>query len=117
MIYTSYFGKIRYIKEKYPNLKMASISNKKPNWLDDSVLDWSILGPSKELLYQYKYNNLSEKDYEVTYRQYINNIWENIKDMFQEDIVVLCYEKTGFCHRHILSDILNQKGIESKELE
>ena len=118
MVYTSYFGRVKYIKENYPNLTLCSISHNKPEWLDDSILDWNILGPSKELLYNYKYNNLSEEEYTEIYSNYINSIWDNIKDMFKDNIVLLCYEGKGkFCHRHILSDILNKKGISSKELD
>jgi len=39
MVYTSYFGRVKYIKENYPNLTLCSISHNKPQWLDDSILD------------------------------------------------------------------------------
>lgn len=119
MYYTSYFGNIKKIdKTKY---QLAAISNEKPSFCDESVLDWSFLGPWKQLLSDYKNNIISEEEYARLYTENLEAIWPSLERWFmmneRRNIVMLCYEAKGkFCHRHILSKFLNEHGFECKEL-
>lgn len=119
MYYTSYFANIKNIdKTKY---QLVSISNQKPAFCDDSVLDWSFLGPWKQLLLDYKTDMIDEKEYIRLYKENLEAMWSGIEKWFiineNKNIVMLCYEGPDkFCHRHILADFLKEHGFECKEL-
>lgn len=120
MYYTSYFGNIKKIdRSKY---KLVSITNSKPSFCDNSIANWSFLGPSKDLLYKYKNNEISQEGYSQIYFKFLKENWNNLKDFIilnkNKNIVMLCYEKSSdFCHRHLLCKFLNDKGIECEELK
>ncbi len=120
MYYTSYFGNIKKInRDKY---KLVSITNSKPSFCDETIGDWSFLGPSKDLLYKYKNGEINEMGYTQIYNKFLEEKWNEIKDYIiyhkDENIVMLCYEKpSDFCHRHLLSSFLNDKGIKCEELK
>lgn len=122
MYYTSYFDNLKHIDStKYI---LVSIINKKPNFCSNLVIDWSILGPTKSLIYAYKNGEIDEKEYTKIYLNYLNSNWDKFRLFFEDswfkkqDIVMLCYEKPSkFCHRHLLCDFLNAKGIKCKELD
>ena len=117
MYYTSYFGYIRKLdKQKY---RLASITASKPSFCGNDIEDWSFIGPSLELLKAYKNKEIDEFEYTKVYVKFLNDNWDKFKDFFvtnqNNNIVLLCYEKPGdFCHRHLLSDFLNKKGIKAK---
>ena len=120
MYYTSYFGNIKRIdRTKY---KLVSVTNSKPSFCDETIGDWSFLGPSKDLLYKYKNKQIKEDEYTDIYMDFLTDKWCEIKDYIiyhqNENIVFLCYEKPDdFCHRHLLSSFLNEKGIKCEELK
>lgn len=120
MYYTSYFAKLKKLdKKKY---KFVSITHSKPEFCDDSIEDWSFLGPSEKLLYSYKNNYIDQEGYTKEYMKFLDEKWYSFKDFLilhqNENIVMLCYEKsTDFCHRHLLRKFLNEVGIKCEELE
>lgn len=120
MYYTSYFAKLKKIdKSKY---KFVAITNSRPKFCDDSIDDWSFLGPSKDLLKGYKEGYISQEMYTEVYNKFLKQNWFRFKDFLvahqNENIVMLCYEKaTDFCHRHLLRKFLNEVGIKCEELE
>lgn len=124
MLYTSYFGNLNKIKkniEHFNNPLICSISNQKPQFLDDTILDWSFLGPTKDLLYLYKQGKIDENIYTLNYLNNINLNWVELNKLFKSvenrDVIMLCYEKPDkFCHRHLLSVFINEKGYKCKEL-
>jgi len=78
----------------------------------------SILGPSKELLKDYKENRIDWKEYEKRFREEILNnpkAIEKLKEIKElskkNDVYLVCYEKNPPCHRFILLDILKSKTI------
>ena len=65
MYYTSYFGKLNKIdKSKY---NFVSITNSRPKFCDESIADWSFLGPSDYLLTGYKKGTISKEEYTKIY--------------------------------------------------
>lgn len=120
MYYTSYFAKVKNIpKDKY---KFAAITSSKPSFCDDNTLDWSFLGPSKDLLLGYKNGSISEQEYTTIYLEHLDEIWPSVKQKLinhkDDNIVLLCYEAPDkFCHRHLLRVFLNSKHINCEELK
>ena len=119
-IYTTNYTKASRLSNKH-YLKV-SISLYRPKEFNGMQIN--SFAPTKELLEDYK-NGLSEKEYEIRYREHINNlsdIYAFFKIMAKQakgrDILLLCYEKkNAFCHRHILSDIIYERyGYRIQEL-
>jgi hypothetical protein len=111
MIYTSYFSKWK--KVPHP-ISIARIS---PKWYDGEINE--DFAPSRGLLFDWKDNKLTKKEYTERYLGELNSrgiTLGNITTMIPDGCTLLCWEKPGdFCHRHILSWILNKLGIEAKE--
>lgn len=120
MYYTSYFANLRKLnKDKF---RFVSIAARKPDFCGNDVEDWSFLGPSLKLVKSLKKGEITKEQYTEIYLTNIINQWPRIKDFIclneNENIVLLCYEKsTDFCHRHLLRNFLNIKGIECKEID
>ena len=123
ILYTSYFAKLN----KGIGTK-ASVTQYDPKWLDFKKYNIKRslgLAPSKELLYDYKYNNLSWSEYRQRYiREGLNNKYfqtdiKMIKYLLDkgENVTIYCYEKsTDNCHRHIIAEIFREHGYKSKEI-
>ena len=68
------------------------------------------------LLQSYKEGTISEEDYVKEYVQQLNDFSKDVenfvdvlkKEFADKKVVLLCYEKDGFCHRHILAEYLNK---------
>lgn len=120
MYYTSYFANVKKLnKEKF---RFVSITASKPDFCGDDIEDWSFIGPSLTLLKAYKKEHITKEEYIKTYVKFLNDSWNTFKDFLilneDKNIVMLCYEKpSDFCHRHILRNFLNTKGIECKEID
>ncbi|HKL43805.1 MAG TPA: DUF488 family protein [Candidatus Absconditabacterales bacterium] len=78
----------------------------------------SIFSPTKQIVYGYKYNNMSQKEYTKKYYElmresYKNNFndWQTV--IKQPHLTFVCYcKKNDFCHRYVLKDILIKLGCE-----
>jgi len=119
MIYTSYFAKLRKMPK---DVTPICIARKLPPKVD--MLCCPKLYPTSQMLYHYKENNgYTEEHYIRDYDEYVLNLIEPqatvdyLLNMAKtEDIVLVCYEKTGsFCHRNLVTKWLNDNGIECKE--
>lgn len=114
-VYTGYFANTQeYIKK---GLTPISIAGKSPDFFQGD--EWKFFAPSWDIYSKYKSGELSEDGYVERYipeRLGKLNI-ENIKALleFEENPILLCYEKEGFCHRHIVCDWLNANGILCRE--
>lgn len=107
---TSYYA-------KYKGQKGIAISLKKPNFFKGKHIPE--LAPDLRLLRDWKLGTITEKEYTQRFKKIIKsrNIFPEIIKSIPEDAVLLCYEKTGkFCHRHIIAEILKEKGIQIEEL-
>lgn len=123
-IYTTYFAKLRKTGDKN-NFKF-SIAAFNPKWLSKNDIDGWLrnLAPGKELLNDYKYKGISWDEYTKKYLREINNSKASqlsIKQIINminngKNIYLICYEKsTDNCHRHLLAEILKEKGYEVEE--
>jgi uncharacterized protein YeaO (DUF488 family) len=84
----------------------------------------SVLGPSKELLKEFKemekrvgrFRAFSEGNFDERYRQEIlsnQKAVQKIKDIVAlleegKDVYLICYEKSAPCHRFVLMEIINK---------
>lgn len=121
-IYTSYFAKIKKMKEHFPyGLCVVSIAQKDPG-PEFSANSCKKLAPPWYVLKAYKENG----DKEQYIRDYKRLVLDNIDphkvyEAFKQragygDIVLVCYEKSGdFCHRHIIAQWLRDAGYEAEE--
>ena len=118
MLYTSYFANVNRLPKK---MVLISISRKPPvNW---AARGWSLksLAPSQSLLDDW-HRGLSEEAYtqrftlEVTGVKSASELVANLQRKFGDaDICFLCYEKKGFCHRHLVAKWLNENGYTCRE--
>lgn len=120
---TGYFAKLnKYIKEGY---YPVSIARYNPRGM--KLFQWVRVAPSEDLLRDYKNDKIDEIEYEFRYLNYLQSL-DILKDLeyienvvhklntSYKGVVFLCYEKDGFCHRHILADFLRTRNIDVEEL-
>lgn len=121
-IFTSYYGRVKDLPK---NVFCVSISLSMPK--DISIPRIFPLMPSWDILNEYKrtgdkvrYTERYEKEILSKFSverlvEYLNNLSKKHED---KDICLLCYEKSSdFCHRHIVSKWLRDKGIDCKEYQ
>lgn len=134
MIYTSYFGNMGNIRDRYPNIVFCSVASKTPDWfLDENELNFI----SRELAPKYswwsywkaKFGDDPESKESIEYYtyRYKDTVLDAlrgwyIRDMLYEnskgnDVCMLCYEKPDkFCHRHLISKWLGVNKITCGEI-
>ena len=119
MIYTSYFGQIKNFPD---NFEPICIVRWKPKWYTGRAM--IALAPSDRLLRWWRASNKDEQaqeKYRQYYMQMLNQyspivVVNTLKAITGNKIPVLvCFEKDGFCHRHLIAEWLNQNGIECEE--
>ena len=99
----NYDGYLRFSVAKFPP----------PNSYDFNIY---FLAPSMYLLQSYKDGTISEEEYVKEYTQQLNDFSKDIEsfvdvlkdELADKKVVLLCYEKDGFCHRHVLAEYLNK---------
>lgn len=135
--YTSYFDNYKNIPDTYQCISIARFPPdifKHPP-VNCNRLSGDLLAPSAELLSDIKSGKITEDEYTTRYvnelaislnnsgyhsfKDYFNaivNMYENQTYTKWDGIIFFCYEKPGeFCHRHILSKIINKIGYTCEE--
>lgn len=76
------------------------------------------LAPPKSLVLAYKEGDMPWEVYEAIYRgEVLSKLTpERIRADLLDGTVLLCWERTGNCHRHIVNDWLWEHGIECEEV-
>ena len=109
---TSYFGKIN----KLDRNRVVSIACKSPEWYKGKCMKQ--LAPTYNTWYNYKLDKSEERYIKYFYKFTLNKL--NPEQIATElnNKIILCYEKLGFCHRHLVIKWLKENGlnIESREL-
>ena len=104
-IYTGYFG--QYEKYVEAGLTPVSIAGMAPCWYEDR--EWKFLAPNLSTFTKYKNGDYTEFQYMDEYIPKLEKLdLDDLKRQIEEldNIIFLCYEKDGFCHRHLLADWL-----------
>ena len=116
MIYTGYYGRIEEYEEA--GLTPIAISGLAPCWYEG--YHWKFFAPSLDIFTKWKNGEIDDQGY---VNRFIPEILEKIdKDKLKEqlesieDPILLCYEKEGFCHRHVVAEWIQENlGLEVKE--
>lgn len=127
MIYTSYFGNIKKIQAKMPQLVLVSIAGKTPEWFDGKKLPE--LMPKYEWWKEWRDNYKDNPPdngidfYTTKYHETVlsevepEQIAAKLKQLANgKDVCLLCYETPqNFCHRQLVAEWLNNAGIACTE--
>lgn len=119
MFFTSYFGNLRNINTE--NFKLVSIAVFQP-FEDPKIHKDEMLVPSQNTFMLFKKGGITEKEYTEHYVKQLETFWPFLEPRLKSakesetDVVFLCYEKDGFCHRHILAKFLTDRGYDCEEL-
>lgn len=132
MVYTSYFAKLKSLPD---NIVPISICAKAPNWYKG--LQYKKLAPKYDFFMKWKENH--DNDYyikcfneQVLEPLFVTKVLGEIHLMMPVEmrekmqapvwqspdyhVALLCYEKpSDFCHRHLVSDWINLRGIKCEE--
>lgn len=122
MIYTSYFGNLKQILQINKNIVPIAICTRYPYWYKG--IYYKKLAPKYNILNKWK-NDHDVESYTKEYNeQILNKLDASVisKELYglsnNNDIVLLCYEKTGdFCHRNLVAKWFNDNGILCEEVQ
>lgn len=125
-MYTGYFANLKEYHKHY--LIPISIALYTPKWF--SGITYSKLAPSAKLLNDFK-NGKHAGDtnyYTEVFNEQLSKL--NPKECLEEldkltgdrisfsiSTILLCYEKHGFCHRHLVAKWLRKEGIYCVEFQ
>lgn len=112
-IYTSYYKKI---EKQGPRYALVQVSNSKPSWFPWDVMELKEVYPKWKLVSGFRNGEISSQEFTEQYMQQLNRLDKDAvldklsyysENTDNKDIVLLCYEKNGFCHRHVLAKWLD----------
>jgi hypothetical protein len=70
------------------------------------------LCPTWEMVRDYKARRISETEYTAKYRKLMVKRWPAVKrwldSLDSQDVYLCCWEKTGFCHRYLVSKLIRK---------
>ena len=121
MIYTSYFANLKNLPS---NVIPISICSKAPDGYKG--LQYKKLAPKYSFFAEWKNTHDNEYYIKCYKEQVLDILYQNgvvmdlkhlcNKSMYDDvDICLVCYEKEGFCHRHLVSEWLRQGGYDCVE--
>ena len=103
MRYTSHFW-IKTDKVKY------SVANTSPKKM--SVGKITELIPPWDLVDYYKKGIIDENVYIKVYMKQLEDLGvSKILELIPDNSVICCWEKSGFCHRHLIAEFLGEEYI------
>lgn len=125
MIYTSYFANIKKLDGVCYAISglIPSFYNQLTKQNPSKYKRFIQFSPKKVWWQQWKSGKLNNDQFIKLYQETVLNqidINDVLKQFNQhnKDIFLLCYQKPNdFCHRHLVSQWLNQHNIECKQLE
>ncbi len=92
--------------------RVVSISRGEPRGLKYGYKIWEFC-PSGSLLGKWKRGEIDEKGYTQIYMEEIEPNLDKAIEQLQDGDVLCCWELRGkFCHRQIVTSLLESKGIE-----
>ena len=74
------------------------------------------LAPSADLLKRYKTGEVDDVQYTAEYREQLAKLDAKKVAADLAGKILLCYEKNGFCHRHLVAEWLKANGVVCEEL-
>ena len=117
MIYTSYFAKLKSLPN---NIIPISICAKVPSWYEG--LQYKKLAPKYDFFMKWKENHDNDYYIKCFNEQVLNKldpmrVYQELCSLAKSDeFVLICYEKpSDFCHRHLVSKWLKERGFDIEE--
>ena len=75
------------------------------------------LKPPKKLVFDYKDGLIPEEEYVRVYNEILSKLDPERVYNILKDSILLCWESSGFCHRHLVSKWFKEKlGKDVEEL-
>jgi len=102
-----------YIRESnffnYKGDKGVAISRTVPAWWNGKR--YPALAPTWKILALWREGKLEEEDYiYMFHRDVLSKLdYNKVIEEIGNDAVLLCWERTGFCHRHLVVEWLNKE--------
>ena len=110
MIFTSTFSKHGHLENT------MSIAIWHPVWFNSNRI-YKLLIPPADLVAKYKKGWINKNYYTLVYNDQLKELDVVRVASDLQGKILLCYEKVPlFCHRHLVSDWLNQNGFECEEV-
>lgn len=104
MLKETYLANIKNLKKAEPNSVFYIVTRTSKSYLS----------PSFELLNKYKKKEITWEDYVFLFEKEMDNLtckeeMKKIKELSKtKDVYLVCYEKNGNCHRHILKELIEK---------
>lgn len=117
MIYTTNFNKVIKNPTIYKGKELIGIVRIVPQQVIPRVTYDTALAPPRKLLKAFKSKEITEEQYTEAYVKILDSIGvHNIKNEYNNK-VLLCYcRENDFCHRHLLRGWLANHNILAKEI-
>jgi len=110
VIFTSTFSKHGHLENT------MSIAIWHPVWFNSNRI-YKLLIPPADLVAKYKKGWINKNYYTLVYNDQLKELDVVRVASDLQGKILLCYEKVPlFCHRHLVSDWLNQNGFECEEV-
>ena len=114
-MFTGYYANYDFYMQQ--GLTPIAISGRPPEWYKG--LWWKFLAPSWDIFSKWKNKIINDDEYtDRFFKEILSKVnIDELKDQLQQiqNPILLCYEKDGFCHRHLVADWLNYHGIVCEE--
>jgi len=115
VVYTSSFYSLDRIPDNYERVSIAIGS---PKFFNGRKLECFM--PTWDLVNRYKSGLVTKEDYLDEYLKILESrkesVLSSIEELKNKNVVLLCHEPPGkFCHRQVVSLILNKFGVRSYE--
>lgn len=118
---TSSFKHFRKFFSSYANLHPISIALSYPKfYFPQGVQEYAPLMPTWEMVHAFREKRMSIFAYRMAYFELITCRQVTPSDVLNQlghNVVLLCWESFGFCHRHLVSEWLRDGGIFCQELQ
>ena len=114
MIYTSYFAKMKSMREQEKE-KCIAVSVSKPKGIE--IETYTDLVPIYYLVRDKKLGAISEEDYTKIYNEHLDKLDVHKVAKELDGKILLCWcGKDKFCHRHLIAKWLLKNGYDCREI-
>lgn len=121
-IYTTYYTKAWKLDgNRFYFIQISNSVPKKWDYNTRPVIKLKELIPQWSLVEKWQKKEINWEQYTESYKGNISDYmlekaWNFIKAKAEDkEVLLICYEKDGHCHRHIVADILNERYNQSIE--
>jgi uncharacterized protein YeaO (DUF488 family) len=122
MLKETCFPDLKKVHAANPNAIYIIVSRSRPSYSNNLYNRWYMaLAPSQSLFRDFKNGLCDEEEYTRRFTEQISKSKiaqeriQTIKELSKEkDVYLICWEKTGFCHRFLLMDMIEGEKKEKQ---